>query len=287
MRLIATDMDGTLLNEIGEVSKENAAAITRALEQGIEVVVATGRAYESAIRPLQHANLQLPIISLNGAISYTEDKQVVSEYPLTAEHAKIILQSCQRHQVYYEMFTNKGLLATNGDDFIQIMLEYMQATNHEVDSADIEAKVRQRFVDENVTFTSDFDQIVHDSKIEIFKILVFTNDQSKINQIKAELGDTPIAITASSSISLEFNDTKAQKGIALQQFATSKGIDMRDVMALGDHLNDLSMLKMAGRGVAMGNATEEIKQICKHITKTNAEHGVAVAIEEILRTQVI
>src|SRR5690625_2376428 len=92
----------------------------------------------------------------------------------------------------------------------------------------------------------------------------------------------PISITSSGAINIEFNHVDAQKGLALETLAKGMGIDMQDVMTLGDNFNDASMLQMAGRGVAMGNAEPEIKAMCDYTTKANDEHGVAVAIDEML-----
>src|SRR5690625_428018 len=88
MKLIATDLDGTLLNELGKVSTENAQAIKNALDQGIQVVVATGRAYEAAYLPLQEVGLSLPIICLNGAMTYTENKELLKHIPMERDRSE-------------------------------------------------------------------------------------------------------------------------------------------------------------------------------------------------------
>jgi hydroxymethylpyrimidine pyrophosphatase-like HAD family hydrolase len=106
--------------------------------------------------------------------------------------------------------------------------------------------------------------------------------------VREELSEeSGIAITSSGDINLEFNHPEAQKGIALKSFAASLGIEMKDVMALGDNWNDASMLKMAGRGVAMANAEEGIKELCEYSTKSNIEDGVAAAIEEMLQEAMV
>ena len=85
---------------------------------------------------------------------------------------------------------------------------------------------------------------------------------------------------------MEITSVNAQKGIAVEQYATSKGISMDQVMVVGDNYNDLSMMERAGRAVAMGNAPDAIKAACTHVTATNEHDGVGIAIQEVLQVQV-
>ncbi|SET58979.1 hypothetical protein SAMN05216389_11615 [Oceanobacillus limi] len=284
MKLIATDLDGTLLNEKGNVSLENAQAIRKALDMGIQVVVATGRSYDAANKPIQEVGLSLPIISLNGANTYTKEKELIRDIPMDRSICKKIQTVCEEENMYFEVFTNKGIFSLSRDDFKQVIMDIMMTAHPTISKEEIELAVEQRFQDEEVQFISNYDELFKDKNINIYKILAFSLDNSTLQKVRETFTDhSSVKITSSGSINLEFNDPQAQKGIALSLFAESQNISMQDVMALGDNYNDLSMLTLAGRGVAMGNAEEGIKQQCDFITKENKQNGVAYAIEEMLK----
>src|SRR5690625_5276416 len=119
--------------------------------------------------------------------------------------------------------------------------------------------------------------------LEIYKILGFSLEKEKLTHIHNQLADEEtLAITSSGAINIEFNHVDAQKGLALETLAKGMGIDMQDVMTLGDNFNDASMLQMAGRGVAMGNAEPEIKAMCNYTTKDNDAHGIEDENDEMM-----
>lgn len=287
MKLIATDLDGTLLNEMGKVSKENSAAIQHALNQEIEVVVATGRAYGTAAKELKKAGLNLPIIGLNGAVLYTTDEQATQSIPLDKKTAREIANTCQNLDVYFEVFTDKGVFSTSKEYFTQVIIDIVQSSNPEVSEEAIKQQIEARFIDENVQFTTDYDTVFNKQMIQVYKILVFSPDEKKLSEIRALYQqDETLAVTSSAKINLEINHIDAQKGKAIENYAHSKGIDMQDVLAIGDNDNDISMLKKAGKAVVMENAADEIKQYADFITKKNDEHGFAYAIQKALKGQI-
>ncbi|RDW17395.1 Cof-type HAD-IIB family hydrolase [Oceanobacillus chungangensis] len=284
MKLIASDLDGTLLNEDGVVSEENAEAIKKAINQGIKFVVATGRSYEAASKPLQAVGITSPIISLNGAVSYGQDQGIIRKVTMDKEISRKILASCQKRDMYIEFFTNDGIYSGSREYFLQVLVDIMKSANPNITDEEVREKAELRFQAEPVTFIGNYEEIFSIESVEIYKILSFSHDKEKLAAVREELeAETGIAITSSGDINLEFNHPEAQKGIALDSFAASMGIEMNDVMALGDNWNDASMLQMAGRGVAMENAAEGIQDLCDYTTKSNIEHGVAAAIEEMLQ----
>ncbi|WP_067729445.1 Cof-type HAD-IIB family hydrolase [Oceanobacillus damuensis] len=283
MKLIASDLDGTLLNEDGIVSEENASAIRKALSQGIEFVVATGRSYDAASKPLQEAGITCPVISLNGAIAYTENKMELRSVPLDHGVSKKILEVCKAADMYMEFFTNEGIYSVSREYFLEVLIDIMKSANPQISDEEVREKAELRFQLEPVHFIENYEEIFKKKDIIIYKVLAFSLKQEKLKEVHAKMEtEKDIKITSSGDINLEFNHPEAQKGIALKAFAESKGIGMADVMAIGDNWNDESMLKMAGRGVAMANAVPGIKELCGYQTKTNMEHGVAYAIEEML-----
>lgn len=284
MKLIATDLDGTLLNEEGRVSKENAAAIKKAIDFGMKFVVVTGRSYHAANNPLQEVGLSCPIICLNGASTYDSNHINIRNVTMDLTICREILSVCQEADMYIEFFTDQGVFSVSREYFMEVIIDIMKSANPNVSREEIRARAEQRFQDEEVTFIDNYEKVFSIPNIKIYKILSFSLQKEKLSGVHAKLNNKQgIVITSSGDINLEFNHPEAQKGIALEHLLGKMDIQMKDVMALGDNLNDKSMLERAGRPVAMGNAADEIKELCPYHTKKNTEHGVALAIEEMLK----
>jgi len=285
MKLIASDLDGTLLNEIGEISQENVQAINKATEKGLRFVVATGRSYDSAKRILTKAGISCPIICLNGAASYDINGKLIRNIPMDAAICRKIVSVCQKAEMYTELFMENSVLSSGKDNFMDVAIEMFKDVMPNSTEEEIRHVVEKRFQDENVQFIDNLEGQISNENNTIYKVLSFSLDEEKLTEAYHELKNEPgMIITSSGHLNLEFNHPDAKKGLALKELVNSMGIDMKDVMALGDNLNDKSMLEEAGRGVAMGNAAEEIKELCRYTTKRNTEHGVAYAIEEMLKS---
>ncbi|MEW9676876.1 Cof-type HAD-IIB family hydrolase [Lentibacillus sp. L22] len=284
MRLIASDLDGTLLNDIGEISRENLKAIKKAGERGIKFVAATGRSFNAASKPLQASGISCPIICLNGANTYDLNKNLIRTITMDLSTCREIISVCQTSVMYIEFFTNFGVFSNGRHRFMEVIINIMKTANPDITEEEIQQYVEQRFQDEQVQFIQNYEEILSNENMKVYKILGFSlQDKVLRNTIKSLENKSGLAITSSGPMNLEFNHKDAQKGTALKDFANSLGIQMKDVMALGDNLNDRSMLEQAGHGVAMGNAVGEIKEGCKYTTKTNNENGVAYAIEAMLK----
>lgn len=284
MKLIASDLDGTLLNERGQVSEKNIKMIKKAMDAGIRFVAATGRSWEAASKPLQEAGITSPIISLNGALMYDEHSILKHEVPLDHDIAKRVLSICQEAGMYLEFFTNKGILSESREYFLEVLVDIMQSANPELEEEEIREHAELRFQMEPVEFIDDYSSIFEMEDIVIYKVLGFSLDRDKLGEARAKLQNEPsVAITSSGDINLEFNHPNAQKGIALERLAAEYQIAMEDVVSIGDNWNDVSMLEKAGKGIAMDNASDEIKEIADAVTKSNREDGVAAVIETVLQ----
>lgn len=283
MKLIATDLDGTLLNANGEISNENAAALKKAIEAGIKVVVATGRSYSAANKPLKAAGINCPIICLNGANVFSEKGERLRNIPLSKLISKRIIQHCQENEAYFELYTNQGIYSPDRDKFMEVLLNIMLSSHPEVTREEVEERAALRFQDEEFKIADDFNGLLADKNIEVYKALAFSLEVDTLKKVKTQFSDKDnVIITSSGFDNAEFNHPEAQKGIALSLFAAENGIALKDIMAIGDNYNDLSMLKIVGHSVAMGNAEKAVKEACGFTTVSNNEHGVAKAIEAIL-----
>jgi hypothetical protein len=195
----------------------------------------------------------------------------------------MVYEACLKNDLYFEVFTNKGVFSTSREYFLGVMLDILKSANPNLPEEELRKTAELRFQYEDVEFIESYEEIFSNKDINVYKILGFSVEKPKLDAVHKQLiNEKDIAITSSGGINIEFNHVAAQKGTALEVYARGLGIDMADTMALGDNLNDASMLKVAGRSVAMGNATDEIKALCDFTTKKNTENGVAAAIEEML-----
>lgn len=123
------------------------------------------------------------------------------------------------------------------------------------------------------------------ARLTVYKIFLFSDDVAMLGRLNEVLSkDRRIAVAASFETNLEITDVRAQKGPVLKAYIESLGYSMEEVMALGDSMNDYSMLSMDfGATIAMGNAMPEVKEAAKYVTKTNEEAGVAYVIHQLLQ----
>jgi len=287
MRLIASDMDGTLLNEFWRISEENKGAILTAQAKGIEFIIATGRPYTNVTVILEEAGISCPIISLNGAETYDYHGKLLASQPLDKAIAREVMQILQEEKLYTEMLTNVGSISIDYDHCVDISHYYGRVNfSHLADEERNEIVMRlfeERIRNERVQFVQSFNPYYMNDDITILKCFSLSDSEASIERARKRLESIAgLSITSSAPGNLEVNHADGHKGFAVMQYAKSIGISPEEVMTIGDGYNDLTMLQLAGRGVVMGNAPEALRLQCKYETKVNIEHGVAHAINELL-----
>lgn len=263
-KLIAVDMDGTLLGDNHAISEGSKKAIKRAREQGVQVVLATGRplaGIEAFLEELDLVSDQDYAICYNGSIvQNTGTGEVI---------AKQILNGSNLHQLYelsLELGVNIHAFSRNG----LITPKASKYTQHEADLNGIDFQV------------VDFRDIEADE--DIIKIM-FVDDEEKLNRAISQLPQfvtETYTVVQSAPFFLEFLNKQSNKGEGVKKLAERLGISREEIICVGDAGNDLHMIEYAGLGVAMGNAFEEIKDAADFITKTNNENGVAHVIETFI-----
>ncbi len=283
IKCIASDMDGTLLNAMQQITPENKEAILKAQVQGVEFVVATGRSYQEARYVLDAAGLNCPVICVNGAEVRSEDGKIISSNPIGKQLAREVAAELNEEDVYFEVYTNEGAFTIDGEKAVSTLIDIVMSANPEADRDEITYAAGARLRDGLINVIKDYEVLFADEKYQIYKLLVFSFDAERLGAAREALaGFADLAVSSSGHENIEITHKRAQKGIALESFAEAKGISLSETMAVGDNFNDVSMFERAGRAVAMGNASYEIKSLCDAVTATNEESGVAKAILEVL-----
>ncbi|WP_037986462.1 Cof-type HAD-IIB family hydrolase [Thalassobacillus devorans] len=241
IKLIALDMDGTLVNDEGHVSKENEKAIQRAKEQGIHVVLSTGRSLPNCRSIAEELGRSSYIVTVNGGEIYDHNFDLVDRQPLDASLVKRLWELKEQHDTIFWSTTSEGMF-NSGQPFDRDIETY-EWLKFGFDIEDDE--VRQVI----------FDELIKNEALEV---------------------------TNSSLTNIEVNASGVNKAAALRKVSKWLDLSMHEMMAVGDSLNDIAMIREAGFGVAMGNAQDIVKEEADWVTLANTEHGVAHAIERIL-----
>lgn len=273
IRLLAVDIDGTLLDPGFQISPANLEALQRAHHAGVEVVLVTGRRHTFALPIARQLGFDLWLISSNGAITRSLSGELFHRDLLPAATARKV---CGH------------MLGFRGNTVLTFDVETRGALVLETD-AEV-SQILGRWLGKNAEFVQ-FVVPIEDSLTTDPVQLMFCGPIARMQQALAALAaggfdsDITVLRTEYAHRDLLIVDVLNQgcsKGHALERWARHRGIERAQVMAIGDNYNDVEMLEFAGRPVLMGNAAAELKQNGWAVTLSNAESGVAAAVEEAL-----
>ena len=264
-KLIALDMDGTLLNEEKKVTERTHKAIKEAREKGVTVVLATGRPIDGVTRFLEELDMftenDYALTYNGGLVIKTKSKEVISKIGLIGEDLHYLYELSKEFGVNIHAFSeHEGLITPKHNKY-----------------TDVEANIN------NISINiKDFSKIEKDhSFIKIMMIDEPEILQNAIDKLPKEVLEK-YTVVRSAPYFLEFMNKKVNKGTGLELLAKHLGIKQEEVMSMGDAGNDLDMIRYAGMGIAMENAFEEVKKEANYITASNNEDGVAKAIEKFV-----
>ncbi|MBK5239596.1 sugar-phosphatase [Clostridium sp.] len=263
-KLIALDMDGTLLNDKKQISLANYNAIQQARDNGVKVVLASGRplvGFEKYLEELDLISKDDYAVAFNGAlVQSSEGGEIVSKTTLTIDDYKYLYELSKELKVNIHALTETTVISPYDSKYTRNEA-YMNGISREIsDVYDVPADttiVKVMFVDEP----------------EIIEEIM--------NMIPEEVSDK-YTIVRSAPFYLEFLHKSVNKGAGVAALAKKLNIKQEEVICIGDAGNDIHMIKYAGLGVAMGNAFPEVKKIANFITKTNEEDGVAHVINKFV-----
>lgn len=261
MKLIALDVDGTLLNSDHKINPKTRNSLIKALEEGNKVVIVSGRPTE-AIRGLaaelefdKHGGL---ISAFNGgSISNYQTGEKITNHTIDLDLAKEILRETKDLDLEI-IIPNEGKIISDREE------KYLAV---ERDLLGLEA-----IVDKNIRDAIDFPP----------NKLLFANDPEVLDKLipilEEKYGDKT-SLIRTQRFYYEIMPQNLSKGKSLLEITDYYGIDQKDIIAFGDELNDETMLEVAGVGVAMANAVDHIKEIADYITLSNDEDGIADYLE--------
>ena len=264
-KMIASDLDGTLLNNKKEITPHTLEIIHRAISKGLIFVISTGRATQGMEMYQSVLNLDTPAITYNGAvISHTRTKEVLFEQGLLREDARRLLQMGKERGTTMCIWS-KGQLY--GNVLNERIYDYKKLSGVEP----LLMESEEELLDQGIT-----------------KILWY-DTESNIQLFRKDMEHTTfdhVTTCLSTPVFLEFFHNNVSKALSLDRIANMYGISPSEILAVGDAENDLSMLEYAGLGVAMANADREVKEKADYIAASNEEDGVAGLIEQFFLSEI-
>jgi Cof subfamily protein (haloacid dehalogenase superfamily) len=265
-KMVAIDLDDTLLSDNHEISTENSKAISKALEKGVAVCLVSGRSYSSTKRYIELLNLRHLTGSLNGAciIEPCNDK-LMHSYSIERSLGFELVKKIEAYGVHMNFYHGHSVACREENRF---SLEYQRLTSTEI---------------KYVGMLSDYAKTVEAGK------LLLTDEIEKLEKIRLELLDSysmHLNITYSKPDFLEIYSKDTSKGQAVRKIAEYYGLSTAEVVAIGDGENDVSMLECAGIGVAMGNASLNVREKADFVTFSNNENGVAHALQKFVLSSI-
>ncbi len=263
-KMIAIDLDDTLLNDCHEVSKEDKEALFKAQKEGVKLCMMTGRNYLSTKPFLEMAAFEDLTGCLNGAyIVDSVTDNFLYQYSINSNVCSEILKYIEKTGVHVNFYHDHEVVSR----------EKNHITDYYRDLTGIEP--------EPVGKLSEY---VLDTNVSAGKLLLI-DENEKLKQIQKVLEEKyheVVHLTFSKPRHLEINSICASKGNAVKVIAEHYHIAREEIIAIGNDENDITMIRNAGLGIAMGNAKEKIKKEADYVTLSNNESGVAYAINKFI-----
>ena len=287
-KLITVDLDGTLLNKYGEVSEYTKNIIKKVTDQGILVVLASGRISESVLTIAKEIGANKYYISGNGSVLYDmQKKEIIYEKYLSKEKVLELIELCEKNSIYYNIYTESSVIAKS--------LNYNVAFyNYENTKKSSDKKTEINIVDDVYNYIKtlntnkflkmticDENKIVFSSIIRKVKDIpdIDVLEVSHMSKKKIKMGTKEVSV---GYYYTEVSSKNVDKWYAIEEIMKKENIAKEEVISFGDNNNDILMIKNAGLGIAMGHSNEQVKKVAKFVTQKNDEDGVAKALENII-----
>ncbi len=286
-KLVAIDLDGTMLNQYGIVTEETKKAIKKMQENGIEVMIASGRPTDSVKTIAKNIESKKYFIAGNGAIIYDiTNNEIIYANTLKKQKVLDIIKICESNSIYYNIYTEKEIIAKN----LQHNVLYYHKENLNKEEED----------KTHINIVQNIYEYIENRDEKVIKITICDNNQAIFNSIMKKLKEIDeIEVLDVSHMSrkmirqgteeipieyfyTEISAKNVDKWNALEFLIQKTGLKQEEIVAIGDNLNDKKMIEMAGLGIAMAQSDPKVKEIADYITTSNNENGVARALEDLL-----
>ena len=260
VKLFVSDIDGTLLIPGKNISAANIAAVKKMVDAGITVTIATGRMYRAALPIARELGVDVPIITYNGALIKSTGGEILHAEYLSAELVVELTDFFERNGWYLQNYSGDTLYFPTRNEFTNLYETAQKITGVEVGWDGMRALTGE--VCKMLSISANAEETA-----------------ARMSAVKAEFG-ARIDVTKSHPQFTEIMSPGVSKASAVKILAEKFGVDKSEVMAIGDSDNDLPMLKAAGKSIAMGNGTAEVKNSCDFVTADCADDGFAAAVDE-------
>ena len=285
IKLIASDMDGTLLNSNHKIPQNNIELIKFAQKNGIEFVVATGRAYYEALPALNDENIKCDVISFNGGIIYDKNGNIINITPMKLKDLYYTIEILKSLDISYQLYTKNTIYTKSIETDITAYIDLIRANGEEPNEQHLRQEAKNRLALGHITEVDNIELYLNQQDNPAIKVIGISNDLEKLKHATELLsGNDNISVTSSGANNVEIMDKKATKGEALKIVADIHDINLKNAIAIGDNLNDQAMLDIVEYSIAMKNGNKELQKTAKFITeKTNSEGGVADSVMKLLK----
>ncbi|MCY6356799.1 Cof-type HAD-IIB family hydrolase [Clostridium sp. ZS2-4] len=290
-KLIAVDMDGTLLRNDKTISKETYTAIESAKAKGVKIVLCTGRPIQGVQGTLKYLNLISDsdyVVTCSGAVvQCTGTSEIISQTNLTPKDAAFLYNLSKKLNITLNAVTPDYLITPtlNFTTGVEAYLTNLPVKIVDFDTLNENIPIRRiAYINETQPFIDKIKSLVKHLDVKYTALDVFNRNDSLFcdpNNLPDELYEKYTVLKPSSN-TLEILSKNANKGTGVAVLAEKLGIKRYEIICIGDSGNDIDMIKYAGLGVAMGNAFPEIKKIADYVTLTNEENGVAHVINKFI-----
>ena len=259
IKLIATDIDGTILAPASDFTEGVVTCISRLQDMGVKVVLVTGRMNKAALLIRDELGLRTPVVSYQGGL-INDGGEVLYERYLSEAQAKNIIDWAKQEKIHINLYNDDTLYS-------------------EIDDEEVQRYSRAQHIDYVV---KSFDEIRLDKVNKILAIDYY--DAERIDRYEKELPKifSDLYIIKSTPNFLEFSNPEGSKYCAVRFLQNYWGIKENETLTIGDQNNDIALLQAGGIKVAMGNATEELQQVADYITDTVYNDGFVAAVEEFV-----
>lgn len=263
IKLVAIDLDDTLLNSRHRISDECMSAIYEARRQGVIVTLATGRMFRAALPYAKQLKMDLPLITYQGAlVKHSFSGEVLYYRAIDRNLLTDIMHILNSEGIYYHIYCADNLYVRDINEDVRSIMEVTGVSP---------------------VVTAKYELLLDTT--EVLEVMAVINDEETLLKMERKLKvmfTGQLHINRFKDCYLEIMQGQATKARALEFIAGYYNIEQHEVMAIGDGYNDIPMIEWAGIGVAMGNAEQEVKDLADYVTLSNDEMGVAEALRNLV-----